>query len=289
MRPVLPPTPGPARPGERLRCRICRTELTRDQEIRGQVCGAGACGRARAAQRIVEASRRTRAIRERARELGRSAGVPAPARLAVAVVPSNDRALAGPAQRRVGEFRDHLTRKITEAFLDRSANPPPRYPPSGLCERDENLITIACATCRGSCCAQGGTHAFVGAGTILRYLARNPGARPRAVLSDYLARIPKRSYRGSCVFHAQGGCALPREMRSSTCNHYLCPGLLEFQDELRRSEARSGLAVAVEGDRILRWGSIDEANAEPLPSEALPVQTREDGPCGGANSRLAAR
>ena len=30
---------------------------------------------------------------------------------------------------------------------------------------------------------------------------------------------------GSCINHAAGGCSLPREMRSATCNEYLCPGV----------------------------------------------------------------
>ncbi|MGE3164320.1 MAG: hypothetical protein AB7O52_05410 [Planctomycetota bacterium] len=266
------PRVSPPRPGERLRCAICAVVLTRDQEVRGQVCSRPECHRERATQVVADRARREQALRARGRAIADELGLDAPEARAIALTPSNDRRLTTNSRRRVGSFRDHLTRKISEAFADRDANPPPRYPPSGLSERDESLLGIACATCRGHCCSQGGTHAFVGAGTILRYLAQRPAARAREVLADYLSRIPARSYRGSCVYHAEGGCALPREMRSSTCNNYLCRGLWDFQTELTRLNTRSGLALAVDGEHVLRSGTIDE----------LPAKARsEEGPESG--------
>lgn len=246
-------------PGARLACAVCHTPLNRDQEIRGQVCARAECHQKRATQMVLEGRRRDRELRARATEIAHRLGLTKAVERAVGLIPSNDRPLTNNPKRRVDAYRDHLTRKITEAFSDRTAKPPPRYPPTGLPKRDERLLGKACGTCRGYCCSQGGTHGFVGAGTILRYLAMNPNARPRDVLADYLSRIPPRSYRNSCVFHTEGGCALPREMRSSTCNHYLCKGLWEFHAEFERLETRSGLALALDGEEIVRAAGIDDS------------------------------
>ena len=88
---------------------------------------------------------------------------------------------------------------------------------------------LACSICRGGCC-KGKEHAFLKKDTILRYLSMHPDYNFGQVLDAYMARLPENSFEGSCVNHAQTGCTLPRHMRSSVCNDYLCERLSKLRD-----------------------------------------------------------
>jgi hypothetical protein len=79
----------------------------------------------------------------------------------------------------------------------------------------------------------------------------------RAAVAAYVARVPAATVPGSCVFHGADGCGLPREMRSDTCNRYLCDGLVELRAELGRraaagAPARAAYVAVVEDGRVTR-------------------------------------
>lgn len=109
----------------------------------------------------------------------------------------------------------------------------------------ERAMQQGCATCRGACCTRGGAHAFLTAAG-LRATATALGLRledtPVQVWSTalhelYAGYLPGMHYAASCVFHAERGCALPRELRSDTCNTYLCGGLATLRRALQASPA----------------------------------------------------
>lgn len=88
-----------------------------------------------------------------------------------------------------------------------------------------SVVAAACAHCRGCCCQHGGDHGYLTPGTIARVRSLQPEWSDDDIVQAYLSRIGTRSYHRSCIFHGPGGCALPRSMRSETCNAYLCDGL----------------------------------------------------------------
>lgn len=94
-------------------------------------------------------------------------------------------------------------------------------------------LAAACATCRGWCCRQGGTHAFLKADRIRRLLRERPDLEPDDVPSLYEGHLGERHLQGGCVFQGETGCRLPRELRSDTCNEYFCPDLVQVRRQWR--------------------------------------------------------
>ena len=126
------------------------------------------------------------------------------------------------------------------------------------------MVGAACAACRGHCCNDGGTHAFLKADSLVRVRAQHAesAADDASVLvARYERHLPARHHRGSCVFHAAGGCALPRALRSNLCNRYQCDGLTRLQGALGRAGATSayvGIADTVRLRRMLLLRERDD-------------------------------
>jgi hypothetical protein len=125
---------------------------------------------------------------------------------------------------------------------------------------DPNTLTVlgnACGICRGQCCEQGGEHAFQRPEVVRRYMDRNPRRRPRDVLHAYLSRLPTVSYRDACVFQGRQGCVLPQQMRSRTCNEYLCEGLREINHIALESGNPRVFVAAVDAQVPVRYALMD--------------------------------
>ncbi len=97
-----------------------------------------------------------------------------------------------------------------------------------------------CARCRGFCCAAGGDHGFLTTATLRRTAAAGVTG---SVVAQYMAHVPPRAYAGSCIFHTAAGCALPRELRSDTCNRYLCTPLTRIATATLDAPARATIAA----------------------------------------------
>ncbi|MEO0990611.1 MAG: hypothetical protein AAFX00_06650 [Pseudomonadota bacterium] len=67
--------------------------------------------------------------------------------------------------------------------------------------------------------------AFLTADVIARARAAFSGDTAEELLGRYVSALPKRSVRGSCVYHGAKGCGLVRELRSDVCNRYACADL----------------------------------------------------------------
>lgn len=195
-------------------------------------------------------------------------GEPDVERFALALLPSNGRRISNLPERRRRRLRDHLNRLVgaaaAQAARRESAPVPARAEPEESAE-ELAVLGAGCATCRGHCCPQGGDHAFLDVTALRRHLAEHPDARPRQVLEAYLARLPQKSYQGSCVYHTARGCALPRDMRADICNEWYCDGLHAFRAGMARTRTQRGFAVATEGGRVLRAARIDADGAHELP------------------------
>jgi hypothetical protein len=138
----------------------------------------------------------------------------------------------------------------------------------------EEMVAAACATCRGECCASGGTHAFLRQDSITRVrarLAENGPDNATRILDLYRSHLPLRHYHGSCVYHEERGCALPRDLRSNLCNRYHCGELTQLERVLddRRPAAYVG---AADGRYLRRLTRIEQHAGDTCETDAvLPV------------------
>lgn len=123
-----------------------------------------------------------------------------------------------PDERR-SAFRAHLHQQYAAMTPDAPApSTTDRGPTTPI---DVGLGKI-CALCRGRCCGNGGNWAYITSATLA---ATTPQATPHDIVERYMAHVPSHSHAGSCLFHTESGCALPRDLRSETCNRHLCPDL----------------------------------------------------------------
>ncbi|MBV1857843.1 MAG: hypothetical protein KUG77_05475 [Nannocystaceae bacterium] len=103
---------------------------------------------------------------------------------------------------------------------------------------DDASLLAVCQTCRGACCKAGENHAFLTRRVLSRVKAELRVVSEAALLESYLDRVPTVAREGSCIYHGAQGCALPRAMRSETCNRFLCYPL----KQLGRDFSRAGYA-----------------------------------------------
>jgi hypothetical protein len=115
-------------------------------------------------------------------------------------------------------------------------------------------VTNACSTCRGACCRPGGEHAFLTAEFLAWRLLTEPDATPAGLVEQYLALLPDETFDNSCLFHSPTGCAIPRALRSPTCNGFLCKGIIEQADTLSRQPDSTTVTVAVDNGVPQRVG-----------------------------------
>lgn len=275
-------------------CIICGVTLSVHERARGLTCAQPACqqqhlrNRLQAEyefeQRCLEQAER-RQLRVLAERHG-EAREPAP----VVLLPVNEKRLGNLPEKRIRRFRDYLMQSISRAAAlcygppsDAAADAAGAPSESGelremndrdagadVPKKDEALLRVlgqACATCRGNCCALGAEHAFLRPEELLRYMRRNPTSRPRDVLAAYLERLEPVSYVDSCVYHGPEGCRLPREMRSSTCNDYLCESLVEIQTTIEWTGSPRAFAVAAGKQGAVRFADLDDTGREEFEAE----------------------
>jgi hypothetical protein len=246
-----------------MTCEVCGRSMTVHQQVVGATCDHPRCKheqlkRSLRAQHQCAAAVRERLerIRDRAvRTLPVADGGPFP----LAVLPSNDRRLANLPEKRRRAFREYLDRSIREAAaspLETEAEPEQRSEQPTAAEM--SVMGNGCATCRGHCCEQGGDHAFLNIEQMRLRMVRDRRLQPGELLEYYLSMLPARTYAGSCVFHGEGGCALPREMRSTLCNDHYCKGLSDLWYAMTCSRSHRAFAGAVSGSRVVRTAVIDE-------------------------------
>lgn len=155
------------------------------------------------------------------------------------VLPSGPRRPIRVAPVRREAYREHLRKIIAEAA---TATSPATKPASTQYEAGTTALSAhLCEMCGGGCCVRGGDTAYLAADTIRRYMAQHPLLQPEEVLLAYMARLADHTEAESCINHTVKGCGLSREMRSDTCNDYMCPSLIEVQRERPDSSLLKGV------------------------------------------------
>jgi hypothetical protein len=127
--------------------------------------------------------------------------------------------------------REHLTRIVAAAAAMPAAPVPSAAAPLADAPTAPTppLAAHLCGMCGGGCCVRGGDTAYLTPATVRRYMDRHPELAPAAVQVAYLSRVHDRTEAGSCIHHTARGCALPRDMRSDTCNQFMCTALSAVQ------------------------------------------------------------
>ena len=172
--------------------------------------------------------------------------------LAVHPVPALERELTVLPEERKRLFQAHLSQAVREAFSE-----PVPCSNSESENRDSHptraeplpILSFACGTCRGDCCRQGGTHAFVSKDLITRIRQIDPSSSPDEIIHFYTSRLTERTYDESCVFHQQFGCGLPRDRRANICNSFECDDLCTIK---RQYENGPAWTVSMAGDQVVR-------------------------------------
>lgn len=196
-------------------CRRCGQALPALARRRGDLCDSMDCRR-------LEADERARARRTSALDAARSAAAnawndPALAAAPVLWLRHHAEGFEPPEAVDVAELRAALT------ALEADERPAPRaWSDAPAASADGHL----CALCRGHCCALGlGGKAFLEPHHLRGWLAQRYDATWADAVDHYLAFVPAEHLQGSCLFHGERGCALPRERRSDVCNGFACDAL----------------------------------------------------------------
>lgn len=146
--------------------------------------------------------------------------------------------------------RDQLAASIEAEFYARKDRTRVRETPTPL---DDASVFAVCRTCLGTCCKAGEDHAFLTRAVLSRVKTKLRIATDASLLESYLERVPKNARAGSCIYHGAQGCALPRAMRSETCNRFLCYPLRQLgRDFSSAGYAQLAVSTAMQGeDRVL--------------------------------------
>ena len=116
-----------------------------------------------------------------------------------------------------------------------------------------------CATCRGSCCVEGGNTAFLDVLTLRRFLRRHPKMSRDEVIAHFLSRLPERSTAGACVYQSATGCTLERHERARICNAFECRGLRALRRHWKEGGQAQKLFVIARNETSIQAGTfLDE-------------------------------
>jgi len=125
-----------------------------------------------------------------------------------------------------GARREALAAHLRDALADVSA------PDTEGAARSANPAAPdfrdACATCRGHCCRKGGNDAYLDFYSTALAWGRFPHLSKDQLIAAYLAAVPERAFKDSCIYHAEHGCNLPETMRAPVSRAYLCAPLLKL-------------------------------------------------------------
>jgi hypothetical protein len=113
------------------------------------------------------------------------------------------------------------------------------------------VYRLGCRLCRGSCCQHGGNTAYLDRNAFARAWAAAPARSRDQLIEDYLARLPEQSVAGSCVYHSEFGCVLPRVMRSHICNQFLCAALMDAQLKMTAEGCETFFVASADGDHLV--------------------------------------
>lgn len=139
-------------------------------------------------------------------------------------LPANRNGVVPMSEGRRDQFLHNLGEAVAEAQRTDASAPLPEWERGRPVDEVEAQPLLAgCIACRGYCCLAGGTTAFLtpeAIRTIWPFDRDAPSADE--IVDTYRRHLPDEHIEEGCVFQGAEGCVLPRDLRSPTCNHFLC-------------------------------------------------------------------
>lgn len=219
-------------------CRICEQPITVHESVRGGLCAKPACRMAADRRRLTEArqaeERARRALASQHADAMLAARPELRARVALVVLVGTDAPLAPVPEARKERLHAHLRRCLAAVAdpggppLAEMLAPHQNALPQPLHAPPPEPLAQACGLCRGYCCAEGGDEAFIEPATLARVRSQLADLGEDELCGLYLEALPERGIAGSCVFHGERGCSLPRTLRARICNEYYCEPIREW-------------------------------------------------------------
>lgn len=195
-------------------------------------------------------------IEQTLRELGHD-----PTGQSIAVLPAFDRPLEKVRDQKKRTLAQRLERFATE--LRNDPREPTSLAPENLASPSP-VVIHACAACQGYCCNSGGEHAHLTQQTLARVLANNNDLSLEDIVRVYLEKLPAQHYKGSCLYHTDKGCHLPRHLRSDTCNHFHCTGVYPLSILEAGATQRPVIVAATKREKVVRLVVIQDNDAKRL-------------------------
>ncbi len=107
-----------------------------------------------------------------------------------------------------------------------------------------------CGFCRGRCCRAGRAHAGFVDVDVLRARQQGHGGSLADAAAHYVSRLPAAHVAGSCLYHGERGCVLPRAERAPICNGYACDALQAARWHVGGAAATGALLAAAAGGDV---------------------------------------
>jgi hypothetical protein len=183
------------------------------------------------------------------------------------VLPANSYPIVPQDPSRRSQFAQHLAEIVEGAVLDQTQLQSDPFETESMTDSPDGFSSSVCGACRGSCCRSGGDQAYLTEETIVRSLRAHPDWSLSKIMDSYLGCLPAESVLNSCIYHSATGCSLPRALRSSTCNRYLCGKLLNLRASLPDTSPPAILAVMFDDGKWARTALIDKTGFTVLAEE----------------------
>jgi len=191
-----------------------------------------------------------------------------PANAVRSVLPANADPLVPQDPSRRARFAQYLAEIAESAVLDQARLLSDPVDVESRTSGRECLSAGVCAACRGSCCRAGGDQAYLTEETMVRSLQAHPDWSLAQIMDAYLKHLPAETVLNSCIYHSATGCGLPRDLRSSTCNRYLCGKLKNLLAGLPEKSPPPVLGVLFDDGKWTRTALIAETGIKVLAEEA---------------------
>lgn len=104
-------------------------------------------------------------------------------------------------RRRIANLRNHLRRCFSGLVGSEPQSGLPTYEIASSMLVDSQVAAILCKECRRSCCQAGGDHAYLNPQTLSAETCRVARCNADDLVEAYIAHIPDRTYKHSCIFH----------------------------------------------------------------------------------------
>lgn len=248
-----------------MKCSSCGCALNVHQEVRGSTCDRHEC-RALAAKHHIAKQRANEKEAETAittavfNEMLAQRPQLQAGSASLMVLFGLDSPMEEIGEARKENFRAHIRQLVSTSVASKDTLPEAAGTDSELPDKSAaptDTIASACATCRGYCCRNGGDSAYINAATIARVLAHQPELQHEDLVGAYVDALPSQSVSGSCIFHGNSGCTLPRDLRSQTCNDYFCGPMHQWFARQQDSSPGPLAVVVVHETRVLRSTLIE--------------------------------